>query len=76
MSWVGLWARSGVPRELQERMHKEVAQVLLQPEARDKIKALGTNPAQPRPSAELVRQMAVDYPRAGALLSAAGAKPQ
>lgn len=76
LSWIGLWARSGVPRELQERMHKEVAQILAQPGVRDKIKALGTNPALPRSADELIRQMAVDYPRAGRLLNAAGLKPQ
>lgn len=75
-SWVGLWARSGVAPELQTRLHDAVAKALAKPEVRERIEALGTNPARPRSSAELVKQMAVDYPRAGQVLSAAGVKPQ
>lgn len=75
VSWIGIWARKDVPTALQERLHKEVAQILTLPAVREKIEAIGTNPAQPRSSAELARQMAADYQRAGAILRAAGVQP-
>lgn len=75
-SWVGLWSRSTMPAALRERMHNEVAAILALPEMREKIRALGTHPAVPRSSAALAKQMAIDSPRAGAVLRAAGVQPQ
>lgn len=76
VSWVGIWSRKDVPAALQERLHNEVAQILAMPEVRKKITEIGTKVARPRSSAELVRQMAIDYSHAGSVLRAAGVKPQ
>ncbi len=76
LSWVGIFARKEVPAPLRERLHKEIAAVLAQPEVREKIMAIGTNPAKPRSSVELIHQMSVDSPRAELVLQAAGVKPQ
>lgn len=76
VSWVGIWARKDVPVALQDRLNKEVARILAMPDVREKIAAMGTNAAKPRSSAELVKQMAIDYRHAGAVLQAAGVKSQ
>jgi tripartite-type tricarboxylate transporter receptor subunit TctC len=44
MTWIGLLAPAGTPRGIVERLNKEVAAVLQQPEVRQRITTIGAQP--------------------------------
>lgn len=72
-TWQGLFVPAGTPREVVERLNREVNAVLAEPEIAGKIaqSGLGIVPMSPQEFGAMVRQ---DYERYGRLIRAAGVK--
>jgi tripartite-type tricarboxylate transporter receptor subunit TctC len=72
-SWYGLMAPAGLPRELVERLNKEVNEILRTPEIRKRLTDLGAeiNPGTPEDFAKFI---ASEIERYGDIVKASGAK--
>lgn len=49
VNWYGMAAPAGTPREILARLHAEIAKVLSQPDVREKMLAMGTDPVASTP---------------------------
>lgn len=72
-NWYGLFARSGTPDATLDTLNRAVAAALADPPTRDKLLALGTEPA-PSTRAALAARVASDTAKWGALVKAKGIK--
>jgi len=50
VTWIGVVAPKGVPQDIVDRLNKEVAQVLVMPDVRSRLKSLGADPLTSTPS--------------------------
>jgi tripartite-type tricarboxylate transporter receptor subunit TctC len=72
-TWQGLFLPAGTPREIVERLNREVNAVLVEPEIARKIAESGLN-AIPMSTAEFNEMVRSDHERYGRLIRAAGIK--
>jgi tripartite-type tricarboxylate transporter receptor subunit TctC len=72
--WIGLFAPSGVPKEIVQRLHDETAKVLADPAMAAQLKKLGANP-MPLTPPEFERFLRAELDTNAALIKAAGLKP-
>jgi tripartite-type tricarboxylate transporter receptor subunit TctC len=73
MTWIGLLAPTGTPREVIARLNKEVAAVLAQPEVRQRIMTIGAEPVG-KSSAEFEAMLKADYEATQKLVAQIGLK--
>ena len=73
MTWIGLLAPAGTPRETILRLNKEVAAVLAQPEVRQRIMTIGAEPVGKSP-AEFEAMLKGDYEATQKLVAQIGLK--
>jgi tripartite-type tricarboxylate transporter receptor subunit TctC len=69
--WVGMLAPAGTPPAIVERLNKEVAAVLASPEIKDRLAALGADPA-PMPAADFDKLIVQELKDNAALVKQAG----
>ena len=74
-SWTGLFAPAGTPAPIVEKLNREVNAVLEIPDVRDRLTALGVEPA-PMSSAEFTRFVASEVPKWMSLVKQAGIEPE
>jgi tripartite-type tricarboxylate transporter receptor subunit TctC len=72
--WFGLLAPRGTPREIVERIHSEIVQVLKMPEVRQKMLEAGADPGGESPQ-EFAARIRAEITRFGKVVQAAGLKP-
>jgi tripartite-type tricarboxylate transporter receptor subunit TctC len=70
-SWNGVAAPAGTPPEIVQRLNAEIVKVVALPEVRDRLIALGYDPASNSP-AEFAAMVAGDYQRFGKLVKEIG----
>ena len=70
--WHGLFASAGTPPEIVARLNAESVKVLAMPKVRERISALGAEPASSS-SAELSKRLASDIERLGPIVRKTGA---
>ena len=73
-SWFALAGPAGMPRPIVERLHRAVAQILLEPDIRDRILNMGLIPAEDSSPEGLANLMKTFGLRNGALMEAAKIK--
>jgi tripartite-type tricarboxylate transporter receptor subunit TctC len=73
MTWIGLLAPTGTPRDVVARLNKEVAAVLAQPEVRQRIMTIGAEPVG-KSSAEFEAMLKADYEATQKLVAQIGLK--
>ena len=73
MTWIGLLAPAGTPRDIIERVNKEVAAVLAQPEVRQRIMTIGALPVGKSP-ADFEAMLKADYASTQKLVAQIGLK--
>lgn len=73
MTWIGLLAPTGTPRDIVLRRNKEVAAVLAQPEVRLRIMAIGAEPVV-KSAAEFEAMLKADYEATQKLVEQIGLK--
>ena len=61
-TWTGLLAPAGTPREIVDRVYRECARIIAQPEVRDKLVALGNEPVGNTPE-EFAAEIRTEMPR-------------
>jgi tripartite-type tricarboxylate transporter receptor subunit TctC len=73
--WFGVWAPTGTPADVVEKISKDVNRALADPGVRDRLAKLGNDPLTMEPAAfaKFVRAEAEDYAK---VVKAAGIKPQ
>ena len=59
-TWVGLFAPAGTPKEVIDRVSADVAKVMLDPELKGRLNAVGLN-AWSAPAGELKKALEDDY---------------
>lgn len=74
-SWSALFAPAKTPRPVIERLNREIARALLQPEMQQRLAAMGTE-AAPNTPAELDRMVATQVALTAKLARQAGIKPE
>ena len=70
--WHGLFAPAGTPPEIVARLNAEAVKVLAMPKIKERISALGAEPASSSP-AELTKRLATDIDRLGPIVKRTGA---
>ena len=70
--WHGLFAPAGTPPEIVARLNAEAVKVLAMPKIKERISALGAEPASSS-SAELSKRLAADIDRLGPIVKKTGA---
>ena len=70
-TWTGLLAPAGTPPEIVERIYRECARIIAQPEVRERIIALGNEPVGNTPE-EFAKELAADAPRWREIAAKAG----
>ena len=70
--WHGLFAPAGTPPEIVARLNSEVVKVLAMPKIKERISALGAEPASSS-SAELAKRIGADIERLGPIVKRTGA---
>jgi tripartite-type tricarboxylate transporter receptor subunit TctC len=73
--WFGLLAPRGTPREIVERVHADVAEILAMPEVRQKMLDAGAEPGGERPQ-QFGARIKGEIARFGKVVKAAGLKPE
>ena len=71
LSWYGILAPAGTPQEIVRRLNAEINRVLLAPEVRERLTALGTEPTGGSPE-QLAQVIRVDTARWAKVVSDAG----
>ena len=74
-NWTGLFVRAGTPRPIIERLNAEVVRILNLPDVRERIQALGAEPA-PSSADELSAIVKKDAERFGKVIKATGMKAE
>jgi len=72
--WYGLLAPTGTPREIVTRLHRELANVIGQPDIRDKLTKAGVDPATGSP-AEFAAYIKAEVAKWAVAVKASGARP-
>ena len=72
--WFGIFAPSGTPREIIDRLHREAEKALQQPAVRDKLDNLGVEPMRMTPT-ELDDHVKREIAANSVLVKASGLKP-
>jgi len=73
VSWYALMAPAGTPREVIEKIWSDTAKVLLIPDVRERLAAMGAEPSG-EPPAELARRIKSEYDRWGEVVRKANIK--
>jgi tripartite-type tricarboxylate transporter receptor subunit TctC len=73
--WVGLFAPSGTPADVVDKINRDVNSVLAEPELKDRLAALGAEPMAMSP-AEFDKFMRAEMDDAARVVKAAGIKVQ
>jgi tripartite-type tricarboxylate transporter receptor subunit TctC len=73
--WTGLFAPSGVPKTVVERIYKEVAAALAQPDMRERFGKLGSEPVSMTP-AQFAKRVRQDAERYRKVVQTVGITPQ
>ena len=73
MTWIGLLAPTGTPREIVLRLNQEVAKVLAIPEVRQRIMAIGAEPVG-KSAADFEAMLKADYEATAKLVAQIGLK--
>jgi tripartite-type tricarboxylate transporter receptor subunit TctC len=73
MTWIGLLAPTGTPRDIILRLNQEVAKVLAMPEVKQRIMAIGAQPVGNSP-AEFEAMLKADYEATAKLVAQIGLK--
>jgi tripartite-type tricarboxylate transporter receptor subunit TctC len=73
MTWIGLLAPAGTPREVIVRLNAEVAKVLLIPDVRQRITAIGAEPVGKSPE-QFEAMLRADYEVTAKLVAQIGLK--
>ena len=73
MTWIGLLAPTGTPRTVIERVNKEVASALTQPEVRQRILTIGAEPVGKSPQ-HFAAMLKADYEATQKLVAQIGLK--
>lgn len=73
MTWIGLLAPTGTPQAIVQRLNKEVAAVLAQPEVRQRIMTIGAEPVG-KSVAEFEAMLKADYEATQKLVAQIGLK--
>ena len=73
MTWIGLLAPTGTPRDIVLRLNQEVAKVLAIPEVRQRILAIGAEPVGKSP-ADFEAMLKADYEATAKLVAQIGLK--
>ena len=69
-NWIGAIAPAAMAPALTERINAEVQKAVATPQARERLAALGLDPASPAPPAELQRSVQADCERNAAIVKA------
>ena len=75
-SWMGLWAKPGVPAQTQAQIRAVVMKLLENPDTRKRVTELGLEPGSTRSPEALSSSLAADYRRVGDVLKAINFKPE
>jgi tripartite-type tricarboxylate transporter receptor subunit TctC len=73
MTWIGLLAPTGTPRDIIARLNQEIAAVLAQPEVRQRITTIGAQPVGKSPQA-FEAMLKADYEATAKLVAQIGLK--
>ena len=71
--WHGMFAPAGTPREVIDRLNAALQPILASPEIKERIVALGAEPASSTPD-ELAKILAIDLERLGPIVKRTGAR--
>lgn len=72
--WIGVFAPTGTPKEIAERLHEEIAKALNEPAMKQTVKKLGANPMPLKP-AEFEAFIRAEIESNAKLIRAAGIAP-
>jgi tripartite-type tricarboxylate transporter receptor subunit TctC len=72
VSWHMLFARSGMPQEIVERLHTEMSRIIATPELQTRMTSLGLIPYPPPPVAESQRYIKSEIEKWGGLVKSLG----
>jgi len=72
--WLGVFAPSGTPKEIVQKLHDEIAKALNEPSIKARVKQLGANPMPMKP-AEFEAFLKAETASNATLIKAAGIKP-
>jgi tripartite-type tricarboxylate transporter receptor subunit TctC len=75
-TWFALVGPAGLPRPIVDRLQREIAKILAEPEMRDVLIGLGMNPASDTTPERAAAIMKSDAERLGKLIEASGITPQ
>jgi tripartite-type tricarboxylate transporter receptor subunit TctC len=73
--WIGMWAPAGTPADVVEKINRDVAHVLAEPDVKERLAALGAEP-MPMSPAEFDKFMRAEMDDAAKVVKAAGIKAQ
>ncbi len=73
--WVGLFGPAGMPQDLVERIARDVAKALSQPDVKERLATLGAE-AMPMSPAEFRQFVRQEIAESAKVIRAAGIKPQ
>ena len=72
-NWTGMFVRAGTPRPIVDRLNAEVARILAQPDVRERLTAMGAEPAS-NSSDQMAAILRSDADRMGKIIKASGIK--
>jgi tripartite-type tricarboxylate transporter receptor subunit TctC len=75
-TWFALAGPAGLPRPIVDRLQREIAKIVADPEMRDVLVGFGMNPATDTTPERAAAIMKSDAERLGKLIEASGIKPQ
>ena len=75
-SWMGFWAKPGVPAQTQAQIRSVALKVMEHPDIRKRVVELGLEPGSTHSPEELSKSLAADFQRVGKVLKAMNSKPE
>ncbi len=76
VGWMGLWIKPGVPAAVQAQVRDAALKAMVQAGAKERLQEVGFEVGQARSPDEMVKGLAADYERVGAVLKAINFKPE
>lgn len=74
VAWIGFAAPAGVPKPIVDQLSKETAAAIASPDLRDKLLALGSEPAQPNTPEQFTAYIRSEIAKWGKVIKESGAK--